>query len=745
MRKVIGLIGLALLGAGFNQGLVRANPPIDSPTSVIARAADGEAIVSWTAPINTGGLLVDDYTVVSTPGNHSCSTSGSPAATTCKVTGLTNGTAYTFKVVASTVNGLSDPSANSSSVTPIAGTTGVNFIGADASSVKWGSDYVYASAPRGGVAWPTYVYNNYSYSGTSLGTVFTAATVNSNSATSPNDCSSAWQWVQILCDSDAGNTGTLRRNDPSYVYKPGFNAGLTIDSVSATDAFIVIDLGSVRNFTTLRVFQMFSDGKVTEAAIYKHASTGTTWPTVSDAGWVEVKRAKISAGKQVSASSSTTCPTSLDFSATSSRYIKLNFKNQGEFGDTSWIEVGAAKLFFETEIPVPDASCPPEPPTNATATAGNATATVSWLPSAGSVNSYRIQYSSNNGSSWSNATTSPSTISGTANNATVTGLTNGSNYIFRVQAVNSAGLASPYTPPSSPSVSPQGTLPNPPGSVSVTPIAYAARISWPAVTGATSYTVMGSPSGTCTATAPATNCVINNLTAGLAYTFTVTATNGSGTSGQSVMSSSATPTSVDPAPDAPQKPTATVSGTTATVSVAAGASGGMPTSYTVTATPGGLTCTVTGASGSCNIAGLTPGTSYSFSSIATNSAGSSTSSAASDSVTVANSPTNSGTTADNSGSSTVTTGTTSGNNASYLKKKYSYAVPITSASPSPTGVSASPNATQSAQAEASSTNSSKSNSSQVSSNDYGLLAVILGVIAALLWFIAFRRKRDEQE
>ena len=54
--------------------------------------------------------------------------------------------------------------------------------------------------------------------------------------------------------------------------------------------------------------------------------------------------------------------------------------------------------------------------------------------------------------------------------------------------------------------------------------------------------------------------------------------------------------------------------------------------YTATATPGGLTCTTTGAT-SCSVTGLTNGTSYTFKVVARNTAGTSLASTASNAVT----------------------------------------------------------------------------------------------------------------
>ena len=89
----------------------------------------------------------------------------------------------------------------------------------------------------------------------------------------------------------------------------------------------------------------------------------------------------------------------------------------------------------------------------------------------------------------------------------------------------------------------------------------------------------------------------------------------------------------DSPPATPGQPTAVAGNTSATVTVVAPTSGGTPVSYTVTASPGGAQCTVTGASGSCTITGLTNGTPYTFTSTATNGAGTSNSSIASASVT----------------------------------------------------------------------------------------------------------------
>ena len=108
-------------------------------------------------------------------------------------------------------------------------------------------------------------------------------------------------------------------------------------------------------------------------------------------------------------------------------------------------------------------------------------------------------------------------------------------------------------------------------------------------------------------------------------------------------SAATTTTTVAPVvvPGTPATPTGVSGNTQVTVSVTAG-TGGTPTSYTVSASPqvSGVTrtCTVTGASGSCVVTGLTNGTPYTFTTTATNSAGTSGLSTASSSVTPATVP-----------------------------------------------------------------------------------------------------------
>lgn len=90
--------------------------PPGAPTDVSATAGDAAATVTWSAPADPGTFPITTYQVTATPGGATCTT----AALTCEVTGLANGTAYTFTVRA--LNGASwGPwSSPSAAVTPTA-------------------------------------------------------------------------------------------------------------------------------------------------------------------------------------------------------------------------------------------------------------------------------------------------------------------------------------------------------------------------------------------------------------------------------------------------------------------------------------------------------------------------------------------------------------------------------------------------------------------------------------------------
>lgn len=266
----------------------------------------------------------------------------------------------------------------------------------------------------------------------------------------------------------------------------------------------------------------------------------------------------------------------------------------------------------------------PGVPTGISAIAGYLQATISFTAPADNGGTIITSYT---------VTSNPvgKTATGSASPITVTGLTGGAVYTFTVTATNAVGTGSASSP--SNSVTPY-TLPGAPTSVSATAGIAQTTVSFtaPASNGSspiTSYTVTSNP-GNITATGASSPITVTGLTGGTAYTFTATATNAAGTGPASSPSNSVTPTYT--VPGAPTAVSASPGNAQATVSFSAPASNGKPiTSYTVTSSPGNITAT--GAASPITVTGLTNGTAYTFTVIATNAAGTGPTSMPSNSVT----------------------------------------------------------------------------------------------------------------
>jgi hypothetical protein len=86
----------------------------DAPTIGTATSGDASASVAFTAPNIVGGGAITGYTAISSPGGFTGTGTSSPVT----VSGLTNGTSYTFTVIATNAYGPSQASAASNSIIP---------------------------------------------------------------------------------------------------------------------------------------------------------------------------------------------------------------------------------------------------------------------------------------------------------------------------------------------------------------------------------------------------------------------------------------------------------------------------------------------------------------------------------------------------------------------------------------------------------------------------------------------------
>ena len=199
------------------------------------------------------------------------------------------------------------------------------------------------------------------------------------------------------------------------------------------------------------------------------------------------------------------------------------------------VTAGEETSGIDAALGVPTAAVP-DAPTNVTATAADASATVTWTVPADNgrtISSYSVTAADS--TTAANGAQSCTADGESAASCTVSGLTNGDSYTFTVTATNAIGTG----PASSASnaVIPMA-VPGAPTKIRATMSkgASSAAVSWTAPSSSggspiTGYLAKASGSGgqACTTTG-ATSCTVTRLASGASYTFTVVATNSIGTS-----------------------------------------------------------------------------------------------------------------------------------------------------------------------------------------------------------------------
>ena len=191
---------------------------------------------------------------------------------------------------------------------------------------------------------------------------------------------------------------------------------------------------------------------------------------------------------------------------------------------------------FTPATPAAIPALPAGLPTALRVTRGNGTATLTWKPptaTGGSpIKDYALQLSSDAGRTWAPIDRPASSVT----SATVTGLANGTTYVFRVAAVNSVGAASftakslPVVPATTASAAPVPVVVRRSGQVNLSWSAPPSNGGLPI----TDYVIHSSRDGGRTwktfphKASPATTATVTGLANGTAYVFRVAAVNGIG-------------------------------------------------------------------------------------------------------------------------------------------------------------------------------------------------------------------------
>lgn len=207
--------------------LVEAVAP-GAPAIASVTAGDGQAVVHFTAPAVTGGAAITGYTVASNPGGFTASGATAPIT----VTGLSNGTAYTFTVTATNSAGTGAPSSASGSVVPVAAArvTSVAVPAAGTYGVGQNLDFT--------ITWnQTVTITGTPGVGLVIGSTSVQATYLAGSGSTAVTFRYVVQAGQV--DNDGITVGTLSLNGGSIRNSTGEDVATTLNAVGVTSGVLV--------------------------------------------------------------------------------------------------------------------------------------------------------------------------------------------------------------------------------------------------------------------------------------------------------------------------------------------------------------------------------------------------------------------------------------------------------------------------------------------------------------------------
>jgi len=648
----------------LSQGAVPRITEPGAPDIVSATAGNGQAVIRWKWPTYFGGNDFDSFTATATPGGKTCQTTAPD--TSCTITGLTNGTSYTFAVTTTdTAGAVSPPSPSTAPVTPKGGPaapSAVSATSADRSlTVSWTAPADNGSPITGylvKVKTTAKVVQNVTattspavITGLTNGTSYTVTVTAKNSA-GLGDESAATDPVTPVAAAAAPSSVTAKTTGGGITVTwkaPASTGGLPITKYVVTAQDVTAPAGTALSADATAspyLFTGLQPGHSYTFSVAAVTSFGSSPDSASSTSAICASAPGMPGDVKVSVNGASTlnvswrAPTDTGGTALTGYLVTLT---RIDTGVSATQQVPAARttlqltnlgpgVAYSVSVAATNAAgtsnstsavtATPGLPTAApgevrkvSAKAGYSSAVITWTAPASNGGSPVMSYT---------VTSAPDakqcTASAPAVTCTITGLTNGTAYTFTAVAANTVGT-SPVSAPSN-SVTPN-QLPGTPMNLTATTGSGRVTLSWAAPTDGgpvSRYTVTASPLGK-TCSTESTSCTIVGLANGTAYTFSVVATN---STGDGTASSPAAATPNPTAPDAPTDVSVTFKNGQAVIkwSQAATASGGSAvTSYTVTSIPDGKTCTAAAPARTCTIAGLTYGTSYTFSVTATNTVG----------------------------------------------------------------------------------------------------------------------------
>ncbi len=549
-----------------------ANTAPDAPTGVTATAGNAQATVSWTPPANNGGSAITGYTV--TPYIGAVAQTEVPfddSATTRDITGLTNGTTYTFKVTASNLIGESAKSSASNAVTPTAPATapgaptiGTATAGDGQATLTWT-----APASNGGSAITGYTVTPY--------------------------IGAAAQTPQVFGDTLTTHIITGLTNGTAYTFKVAATNSVGTGSNSADSN--VVTPAAVPGAPTI--------GTATAG----NAKATLTWTAPASNGGSPITGYTVT--PYIGAAAQT--PQVFGDTLTTHDVTGLTNGTAYTFKVAATNAAGTGAQSAASNAVTPSAATAPGAPTIGNALPGNGSVALTWLAPG-----------SNGGSAITSyvitpyigaAAQAPIDTGSTSTSKTVTGLTNGTTYTFKVAAKNAVGTGAD----SAASGTVTAGAPASPGFPAAAPGDLQAKVAYttPANNGSAITGYVITPYIGAAAQAPqtfnttATSNFVTGLTNGTTYTFKIAAINANGTGPQATTNSVIVGT-----PTGPGFPNANPGQTSARITWLVSAPNGAPLQgYKITPYIGAVAQPTQTFNSTANvqiITGLTTGTNYSF-------------------------------------------------------------------------------------------------------------------------------------
>jgi len=650
-------------GTGASSSSISAMPFTNpgAPASVAAVADDGQVLVSWAAPTSNGGSDITGYLATATLGTNVFTCSAPSTATSCLIKGLTNGSKYSIKVSASNGAGAGAESSVAGTTTPRGVSNAPTLVSVDPQNqslvVKWRA--ISTNADNNGSPIVRYIAKAMPSGLTCQVDGFTTvnnSTVANTTCTISGLTNGAIQAVTVTAVNEAGTSASSNAISTTPRAAPGAPVGVKLTplngGVSVTWNAPVDSGGASINKYTVSASPTGTAGSVitcvqnsgeSRSCLITGLSNGTSY-SVTVVATNGVGDGPASATQNVIPANVPTAPTSV-IPTVSNGSISIKWKPSQDNGSpilsyrvdlapgdysceiTDLSFLGCTIGDLDNGVPYsvsvyatnavgdsPSASVNgtvtpraiPSPVQSVVVSAASGKATVSWIPGFNggtAIQSYKV-VSSPGGTICS--VNAPST------QCVIDNLKNGSNYTFSVIAINDAGSSQPTL---STSTLIAGT-PSAPVALKVKPGDGMITVSFapPAValnggTPIINYTVFVNDEAACTVVPAKTlSCVVNDLENGTPQVVRVTSNN--------LIGPSASAAEVVATPGRVSSPVTDVSVTqgvgTLTVSwTEPDDDGGSPlTGYVVTMTPGGKTCKVDAETTTCDISGLTIGTTY---------------------------------------------------------------------------------------------------------------------------------------